>query len=138
MKIFGIGIDLLDLRRVYKLYEKYEHKLSEKILSRNEILILDRIKNKDGKINYIAKRFSAKESFLKALGIGLGRGIKFNDIEITNDEFGKPTLILNDEAIKIVENLYKISIIYIKFDLSITDEKHLVNTITIISGNNYE
>lgn len=138
MKIFGIGIDLLDSRRVYKLYEKYEHKLTEKILSENEILFLDKIKNKDRKINYIAKRFSAKESFLKALGIGLGRGIKFNDIEIANDELGKPNLNLNDEATKIVENLYKMSIIYIKFDLSITDERNLINTITIISGNNYE
>lgn len=138
MKIFGIGIDLLDSSRIYKLYEKYEHKLKERILSENEILVLDKIKNKDRKINYIAKRFSAKESFLKALGIGLGHGIKFDNIEIVNDELGKPHLNLDNKATKIVENLYKIAIIYIKFDLSITDERNFINTITIISGNNYE
>jgi holo-[acyl-carrier protein] synthase len=47
---------------------------------------------------HYAARFAAKESFLKSLGIGLGMGVNLKDIEVMNDQQGKPDLILHDEA----------------------------------------
>ena len=70
--ILGIGIDLLNVNRVKVLYEKYKDKLPYKILSQEE---LDLYKNSNKKELFIAKRFSCKESFSKALGTGIGRGI---------------------------------------------------------------
>lgn len=131
--ILGIGIDLLDSNRINKITNKYNNKLALKILSKEEIIIFNKLEA-DKKNNFIAKRFSAKESLLKALGLGLGRGIKLTDISIINNNYGKPEIKLNDKAKSIIENFYKFDIIKIKFDISITDEKNLVNTITIISN----
>jgi len=47
---------------------------------------------------HYAARFAAKESFLKALGIGLGMGVKMHDIEIVRDRQGKPNIIAHREA----------------------------------------
>jgi holo-[acyl-carrier protein] synthase len=47
---------------------------------------------------HFAARFAAKESFLKALGIGMGMGVRLNDIEVVHDDYSKPDLSLNGEA----------------------------------------
>lgn len=130
--ILGIGIDLIDIDRIRKVNDKYGKKFVIKILSDEEKKIFDTIEIKNKKNNFLAKRFSAKESFLKALGIGLGHGIEFSDISIINNSYGKPEIYLNKKAKNIVENLYKSDII--NFAISITDEKNLINTITIISN----
>ncbi len=52
-----------------------------------------------------AARFAAKEAFLKALGTGWRGKITWHDIEIINDEFGKPSFSLSGEALKLMQNL---------------------------------
>ena len=131
--ILGLGIDLVDSNRIKKIFNKFGNKFLLKILSEEENMIFGKIEKINKKNNFLAKRFSAKESFLKALGIGLGRGIEFKDISILNNNYGKPEILLSEKAKKIIENLYKIDIIEIKIHVSITDEKNLINVITIIS-----
>ena len=131
--ILGLGIDLVDSDRIKIIFNKFGNKFSSKILSEEENMIFRKIEKINKKNNFLAKRFSAKESFLKALGIGLGRGIEFKDISILNNNYGKPEILLSEKAKKIIENLYKVDIIEIKIHVSITDEKNLINVITIIS-----
>ena len=130
--ILGVGIDLIDVDRIARVNDKYGEKFVARTLSTEEKEIFDKIETKNKKDNFLAKRFSAKESFLKALGIGLGRGIEFSDISITNDVYGKPEINLSKKAKNIIENLYKST--KINFIISMTDEKNLVNTVTIISN----
>ena len=68
----------------------------QKVYSQNEI---EYCKNKAFPAIHFAARFAAKESFLKSLGIGLGMGVKLQDIEVINNEKGSPTLKVH-ESIK--------------------------------------
>ncbi len=90
MKIFGIGTDIVNIKRINKSLKK-NNVFKNKIFSKKEILYCDKKKNPSA---YYAKRFAAKEALSKALGTGIRKGINFNDIEILNDNLGKPFIQL--------------------------------------------
>ena len=87
MNLFGIGVDIVDIERIKKIYLKYDRKFVKKILSDNEIKSFDLSKNK---ISFLAKRFAAKEAIGKAFGIGILNGYLLKNISVHNDEYGKP------------------------------------------------
>jgi holo-[acyl-carrier protein] synthase len=93
--IYGIGIDLVENSRMERIIKKWGPKFVNRIFSEGEIKYCGRHVNSS---THYGARFAAKESFLKALGIGLGMGVKLNDIEVINDENGKPALVLCGEA----------------------------------------
>lgn len=113
--IYGIGIDLVENERIEKIINKWGSKFLDRIFCVNEIEYC--AKHAQASLHYAA-RFAAKESFLKALGIGLGRGVKMSDIEITRDNMGKPGIIAHGEA---KENIVKNNIN--KINLSLTHTK---------------
>ena len=116
MKIFGIGIDIVDNNRFKKLIKKT--KFVNRICSSKEI---NNLKKKNNKISYLSKRFSAKEAFVKALGTGFRNELCFNDISILNDKKGKPYFLFNQKIRNILKNKYKLN--KIKVHLSLSDEK---------------
>ena len=91
MKIFGIGTDIINIKRMEKSIKKNGDNFINKVFSKNEILYCKKKKNP---FPFYAKRFAAKEALSKALGTGIRKGIKFKNIEITNDNFGKPSIEL--------------------------------------------
>ena len=133
--ILGIGIDLISNQRIKKMLEKFDENFKRKIFSKNELKDFEdrfgnELKLSSNAINFFAKRFASKEAFSKALGTGIGRGIDFNDIEIFNDDFGKPYIaILNKKESSILKFLKckKINI-----HLTITDEKSVSGAVVII------
>ena len=133
--IIGIGIDLISNDRIKKIIKKFDQNFKEKIFSKNELNDFEnRYKNQDkltqNAINFFAKRFASKEAFSKAIGTGIGRGIDFNDIEISNDKLGKPFIkILNNKEAKIKEilNCQEFNI-----HLTISDEKSISGAVVII------
>ena len=70
-------------------------------------------------MNSYAKRYAAKEACAKALGTGLARGVFWKDIEVMNDKFGKPFIVLHNKAL---ERLKIISKDKCKIELSLSDE----------------
>ena len=94
MNLFGIGVDIVDVERIKKIYLKYDRKFAKKILSDNEIKNFDLSKNK---ISFLAKRFAAKEAIGKAFGIGIMNGYLLKNISVDNDKYGKPIAELNKE-----------------------------------------
>lgn len=68
---------------------------------------------------HYAARFAAKESFLKALGIGLGMGVSLRDIEVINNTQGRPVLTIND---RIKGSLDKLGITTMQISLTHTRE----------------
>ena len=133
--IIGIGIDLISNDRIKKIIKKFDKNFKEKIFSKNELHDFEsRYKNQEklnqNSINFFAKRFASKEAFSKALGVGIGRGIDFNDIEISNDKLGKPFIkILNNKEAKIKEILNCEKFI---IHLTISDEKSISGAVVII------
>ena len=127
MKIIGIGVDIIQNNRIKNLLKN--NKFLGRIYSERELKLSKQNKNK---VAYFAKRFAAKEAFSKALGTGFRSGLEFKDIEIVNDEAGKPQYVKNKKIIKIVKNKFKIK----NFNsfLSISDEKDYSTAFTIIQS----
>ncbi|ABS41264.1 holo-ACP synthase [Clostridium botulinum] len=112
--IYGIGTDITEIRRIEKAITRNKNFIN-KLFTKNE---MDLWKKKNFKLEFIAGRFAAKEAISKALGTGI-RDFNFKDIEIINNELGKPQVILKPKAEDIIR---KISQSY-KIHLSISHEK---------------
>lgn len=130
--ILGIGVDLLNINRIQNIYDKFGNKFINRILAKDEIELYNKSKNK---INFLSKRFCAKEAFSKAIGIGIGRGIDMRDIIIKKDSLGKPSILLTDKGYTFIEKYYEKERTLIQFNISITDEPPYVNSFVIISLN---
>lgn len=118
--IFGIGTDLISINRIEKLILKFEEKFENKIFTQNEILTANKITDNFRKSSYYAKRFAAKEAVAKALGLGIGRGIDFRDIEIENDKLGKPFIKILNDKVEFIKNHFRSETFVI--NLSLADE----------------
>ncbi|HCL4446499.1 TPA: holo-ACP synthase [Clostridium botulinum] len=112
--IYGIGTDITEIRRIEKAITRNKNFIN-KLFTKNE---MDLWEKKNFKLEFIAGRFAAKEAISKALGTGI-RDFNFKDIEIINNELGKPQVILKPKAENIIR---KISKSY-KIHLSISHEK---------------
>ncbi len=104
--ITGTGIDMIEVDRVATKIGK-ESGFRELVFSKNEIAYCEA---KTKKFEHYAARFAAKEAFLKALGTGWKNGIAFHEIEITDNDLGKPQIILLGETAKSVAAAGQISI----------------------------
>ena len=122
--ICGIGIDLVENGRLEKIINKWGIKFLNRVFSSGEIQYCD--KHIQSAIHYGA-RFAAKESFLKALGIGLGMGVKLSDIEVIHDKNGKPFLALHGGA-KVQIEKREIT----KIHLSLTHTKKYATAIVLL------
>ncbi len=93
--IVGIGIDLIEVKRIQESIEKYGPRFLNKIFSETE----QEYSNQFGEKQYVhyAARFATKEAFSKAIGTGVTQGFKFKNVSIKNIEFGKPILELHEE-----------------------------------------
>ncbi|WP_027410263.1 holo-ACP synthase [Anoxybacteroides tepidamans] len=87
--IVGIGIDIVELKRIQTLMEQNE-KFIHRILTEKEKNIFDSLSSNVRKAEFLAGRFAVKEAYAKAIGTGIGKHLSFQDIEIINDEYGKP------------------------------------------------
>ena len=116
MKIIGTGIDIVENSRIKKLI--LNNLFLNRIFTNEEILISKNMKNKSG---YFAKRFAAKEAFVKSLGTGFRNGFNFKDISVINDKLGKPSFFITKKIKNIIKKRFKIN--SFNFFLSISDEK---------------
>tara|TARA_B110000285_G_C14629158_1_gene382581 strand:+ start:37 stop:423 length:387 start_codon:yes stop_codon:yes gene_type:complete len=124
--IFGIGTDIVNISRIKKLLNKNK-KFKNRIFSINEIKYCETRKNKFASYS---KRFAAKEAFSKALGIGISKGISFNEISINNNKNGAPFFELIGKTKVIVKKLTKSKN---KIYLSLSDEKKYALAMVVIS-----
>ena len=88
--IAGLGIDIVEVERIAEKMAK-DNGFRELVFSANEIAYCE---SKTYKYEHYAARFAAKEAFFKALGTGWPEDTAFNEVEIINNELGKPEIIL--------------------------------------------
>ena len=112
--IYGIGIDIIDIRRIKRVINKYGNRFKKKCFHEHEII---KSEARFNSIESYAKRYAAKEACAKALGTGLARGVFWKDIEVRNNKYGKPYIILHNNAKKFIKKSND------KIVLSLTDEK---------------
>ena len=127
--ILGIGTDLIEIKRIKNIFNKWEFKFARKILNYRELQFFSNFTGHCSSsqcISYLAKRFAAKEAIGKALGLGIRYPVNFKSIEISNDFYGKPYPVFNDELKKFCDNnKYKLH-------LSISDQKKYAQAFAII------
>src|SRR5947199_10875421 len=105
----AVGIDIIEVERVRKVFEKHGERFLHRVFTDNEILQCR------GKVTRLAGRFAAKEAISKALGTGL-HGVKWREMEIVQLRSGRPTVRLHGFAKSRAEQLGLSA-----FDVSITD-----------------
>ncbi len=124
--IYGIGVDIVDISRINEIQRKYEDAFAKRILTDSEF---EKYQAHQQPSTFLAKRFASKEAFLKALGIGLFRGVSMNQLSIENDSLGKPSIKCDSEA---QAYLTKRSIR--KSHLSISDEKKYAVAMVVLEA----
>ncbi|RLB43730.1 MAG: hypothetical protein DRH12_02225 [Deltaproteobacteria bacterium] len=114
--IYGIGVDLVDVTRIEKVVKRWGSRFVDRVFT-------DLEKQTSYKrvhpYSALALRFAAKEAFSKALGLGMKEGVKWKEIEVFNDEKGKPGIRPLGRTLSIcrekdIGNIH----------LSLSDEKH--------------
>ena len=125
MKILGIGVDIVENKRIQKSIKNPLFK--KRIYTSKELKQSNTVNNK---VSYFSKRFAAKEAFSKALGTGFRMNLNFKDIEVINDKMGKPHYVKNKKITNIIQKNFKIK--NFKCFLSISDEKNYSTAFAII------
>ena len=126
MNIIGNGVDIVFNKRISNSLKIKG--FINRIFTSHEIDQSIKIKNK---VNFYAKRFAAKEAFVKALGTGFRNNINFKDIEIKNSKNGKPTINISKKINDFLKKKLKIN--KHKIHLSLSDENKYSIAFVIIS-----
>lgn len=117
--ITGIGLDIVEINRIEKIYLKFRQSFVKKILTDREKVEFEK---KGNIISYLAGRFAAKEAAAKALGTGIAGGVSFKDFEILSEN-QRPELLLKGQA--------KILCGDIKIWVTITHERNIAAAVVI-------
>ena len=125
--IHGIGIDIIDINRIRRVIDKYGNRFKKRCFSISEI---ERSEKRLNCAESYAKRYAAKEACAKALGTGLARGVFWKDIEVKNNQYGKPFIKLHGKANEIYKNMSKTSNTQIQVSLS-DEEKYAIANVII-------
>ena len=95
--IYGIGSDLVDIKRFERVIDTWGRRFLDKIFTFKEI---DFCFARSRSTAHFAMRFAAKEAFSKAIGLGMRKGIRWRDIEITQNPNGKPGLTITGKSLE--------------------------------------
>ena len=93
--ILGLGIDVTELSRIQRLWERFGIRFAEKILHPDELAAL-----RTPQTQFLASRFAAKEAAVKALGTGFSNGITLTSVSVANLSNGQPLMLFHDAAKK--------------------------------------
>src|SRR5882724_3844149 len=99
--ILGIGIDIIEVERIQKSFEKFGERFLKRILHPGEIKYCLSHKHP---APFLAARFAAKEAISKAFGTGIGAQLGWQDMEIARRESGEPYVILHGGGPKLLQD----------------------------------
>ena len=93
--IIGIGYDMVKVARIRSVSSRWGGKFEKRVFTPLEI---EYCKSKKNQFQRLASRFAAKEAMFKALGTGWQRGVGWTEIEVANNEMGKPSITLSGKT----------------------------------------
>ncbi len=128
--ILGIGSDLIDIRRVERVLERYGERFVARIFTDNE---RGRAERRRDRVATYAKRYAAKEACAKALGTGMRAGVFWRDMGVVNLRSGRPTMQLTGGALARLQAITPAGC-EAHIDLTITDEWPTAQAFVIISA----
>lgn len=101
MQIVGIGVDIVEISRIKQAAKKWSDSFLKRIFTSKELAYAS---GKSIPYQHLAARFAAKEAVLKAIGDSTIHRIEWVNVEILNDEHGKPVVNLLGQAKKIMQD----------------------------------
>jgi holo-[acyl-carrier protein] synthase len=102
MNVIGIGTDIIECLRIAQMIERHGELFIGRVYTAREI---EYCSSRKAATQHYAGRWAAKEAVLKALGTGWIRGISWRDVEVRNNEGGKPSIALAGGAREMCERL---------------------------------
>jgi len=126
--IVGIGTDVCDVRRIRTSLERHGERFAAKVLADGELAVWRQRSARwpERGVRYVATRFSAKEAFSKAIGLGMRMPMTWRSCEITNLPSGKPTIVLHGELKAWFETKG------LKAHISVTDESEYAASFCVV------
>ncbi len=122
--IFGIGIDVLQVERVERVYEKHGERFVRHLLLPEERAQLERTARP---VRFLAMRFAAKEAIVKGMGTGFAHGVWIRDVGIVQNSWGKPEVVYSQRGAKVRDGLG-----IGEGHVTLTDEAGLVVAVAIL------
>ncbi len=101
MAVFSVGVDLVEIARIRSTIDKFGERFLNKVFTAAEQAYCG---SKQGGAECYAARFAAKEAVFKAAGTGLSTGMQWQDVEIVNDENGRPRVTLSGKTGELFKN----------------------------------
>ena len=90
--IYGIGVDVLEARRIKRTLERFGDRFVEHLLLPAEAAQMQRTQRKE---RFLAMRFAAKEAIVKAMGTGFAHGVWIRDVGVVQNSWGKPEVVFS-------------------------------------------
>jgi len=128
--ILGLGSDLIDIRRIEQVIERFGDRFLERIFTDVERGKCER--RADRAASY-ARRFAAKEACSKALGTGFRDGVFWRDLGVVNLSSGRPSMMLTGGALRRLEEITPAGTVA-RLDVTLTDEPPIAQAVVIITA----
>ncbi|MBT5471601.1 MAG: holo-ACP synthase [Nitrospina sp.] len=100
--IFGTGLDIIEVERIKKSIQRYSPRFEQRVFTLGEI---NYCQSKGDPAKHFAARFAVKEAVSKCLGTGITGGLSFKDMEVVNEDTGKPVLIMTGKGKELFKKL---------------------------------
>lgn len=100
--IFGIGVDVLEAKRIVHTLERFGERFTEHLLMPQEHAQLARTQRPQ---RFIAMRFAAKEAIVKAMGTGFAHGVWIRDVGVVQNSWGKPEVVFSERGERVRRGL---------------------------------
>ncbi|HLU78985.1 MAG TPA: holo-ACP synthase [Burkholderiaceae bacterium] len=129
-RIAGIGMDLLRLDRVQRVFDRHPERFVRRILGEDEILVFQRRYQRDPRrgIRYLATRFAAKEAFSKAVGLGMRMPMAWSRMQTLNAPGGRPYVKLAEPLAAWYGQRFGMA------HVSVTDEHDIVAAYVVVES----
>lgn len=124
--IVGMGTDIVAVERMARLHTRYGHRFAERLLGSLECAELPA--ESTAAAAFLARRFAAKEAAYKALGSGLGAGMRWSDVQVTHDAAGRPQLLMAGKSAELLGQWGR----EVRTWLSISDERRYATAVVIL------
>jgi holo-[acyl-carrier protein] synthase len=128
--ILGLGSDLIDIRRIDQVIERFGDRFLDRIFTDVERRKCER--RADRAASY-ARRFAAKEACSKALGTGFRDGVFWRDLGVVNLPSGRPSMMLTGGALRRLEEITPAGTVA-RLDVTLTDEPPIAQAVVIITA----
>jgi holo-[acyl-carrier protein] synthase len=130
--IYGIGTDICDIRRIRVSLERHGERFAQKVLSDNELQTYRARSERwpERGVRYVATRFSAKEAFSKAIGMGMRMPMTWRLCEVAKLPSGQPTLVLHG----VLKEWFEAK--GLTAHVSVSDESDYATSYVIVEKNN--